>query len=160
MKDRLWKTSVVGAAFVLAATLSMAAASSPFPVLDPGVGGGHVIAAPSRPDAQLQEVLFCGNREATIRQVEGQVMVTGNPWDLLAAHGASDSWIAAYEESDLEEVIAAYDAWFCNAGAEMALATGTASVRQTDVSGAALDPDLRVVFATVGSGVRVYLTPY
>lgn len=110
-----------------------------------------------RQDAQLQQIVLCAAPAASTAHDGALVVVSGNLWELAATRDLTSGWTATHDGFALDEVIAAYTAWFCGAGVQISAATGSASVWQFDVSGAALGTDARVVFADVGTGVRVYI---
>lgn len=148
------------AAVLLSAALSLAAGTSPVAVLDPGSGAGSAIGALAQQGARLQRVALRRTPYAAAVHAGELAVARGNPLELTDARDLSGGWSASHEGVGLEEMIAAYAIWFSDAGVEMSPDSGTANVRQFNISGAALDSDLRVVFAHIGNGVRVYIGRY
>lgn len=150
------KVTTLGAAIALAALLGVTAANGPTVYLDPGTGHGVAIRTGKRQDAQLQQVVLCGAPAASSVS-DGAPVVSGNLWELSATRDLGKGWTATHAGFELEDVVAAYTAWFCSAGVQMSAATGSSQVQQFTVIGASLGADVRVVFADIGTGVSVYI---
>ena len=88
---------------------------------------------------------------------EDRAVVTGNLRELAGMDDLGSGWAVLHDEIALDAAIAAYTNWFTSAGLEVSPDAGTSNVRPFNVSGEAVDSDLRVVFARKGSGVRVYI---
>jgi len=90
---------------------------------------------------------------------ENREAVTSQLREMAGMDDLRSGWAVLHDEIGLEAAIAAYTGWFTGAGLEMTSDAGTPNVRPYNVTGDALDSDLRVVFARKGDGVRVYIGP-
>ena len=159
MKRRWFSTKVTAsiAAVTLATLLGLAAANRHIVVLDPGAGTGTATGGTDSQDAQLQQVVLCGEPAASSVQDGALVVVSGDLWSLATTRNLARGWTAVHDGFTLRAVIAAYEAWFCAAGVEMFAGRGSTHVQQFYLRGAALASGVRVVFADVGTGVSVYI---
>ena len=122
---------------------------------------GHVFDEIEREPKKELERIFAANVWVEDMQevAEDREVVIGNLRELAGMNDLGSGWAVLHDEIGLDEAIAAYGNWFSAAGLSLASDAGTLNVRPYDLTGDAIDSDLRVVFARKGTGVRVYIGP-